>query len=204
MVAVARMSAEERRAELIDAAVVVLSRDGVAGTTTRSIVAEAGMQIGVFHYCFRSKEELMREVMKTVSEHSFDAVREVLAGGGDASELISGVIDAHWAHLCSRPQEHLLVYELTHYALRQPGEQPAAQAQYEHYLQAFEGFLHTVEEVGGVTWRSRTEVLSRLILATLQGLTFQWLVDRDDVMARQMLDDLIGRLHREAGLAEIG
>ena len=202
--AVARMTADERRAELVDAAVVVLSRDGVAGTTTRSIVAEAGMQIGVFHYCFRSKEELMRAVMKKVSEHSFEAVREVLAAGGSATELIRGVIDAHWAHLSARPEEHLLVYELTHYALRHPGEQAAAQAQYEHYFRAFEGFLHTVEEVGGVTWRSRPDKLSRLIVATLQGLTFQWLVERDDETARQMLDDLIARLHREAGLTETG
>ena len=45
----ARMSAADRRDKLVDAAIAVMSREGVANTTTRAIVAEAGMQIGVFH-----------------------------------------------------------------------------------------------------------------------------------------------------------
>ncbi|WP_327320490.1 TetR family transcriptional regulator [Streptomyces sp. NBC_01235] len=48
----ARMALKERREELIAAAIRVVTREGVARTTTRSIVREAGMTLGVFHYCF--------------------------------------------------------------------------------------------------------------------------------------------------------
>jgi AcrR family transcriptional regulator len=198
------MTAEERRGELIVAAIAVMSRNGVAHTTTRSIVAEAGMQIGVFHYCFRSKGELMQEVMRTINEDSFAGVGDVLAKGQDPSELIRNVVDAYWSHVRAKPQQHQLAFELTHYALRQPGEEAAVKAQYAQYRGVIEGFLRTVGGVGGVTWRSPLDVLSRLVLAILEGVAIQWLVDHDDAMARKLLDELVAWLHREAGLTGAG
>ena len=50
---VARIPADERRQQLVEAAIRVMARDSVAQATTRAIVGEAGMPLGVFHYCFR-------------------------------------------------------------------------------------------------------------------------------------------------------
>ena len=128
-----RMTAAERRALLVEAAIVVMSRDGVARTTTRAVVAEAGMQIGVFHYCFRSKDELILEVMHTIGRRSLSAVAEVLARSTDTAELLRLASRAFWTHIEAHPLERLLVFELTHYALRQPGQEEAAAAQYAGY-----------------------------------------------------------------------
>jgi hypothetical protein len=59
--AMARMSAAERRALLVEAAIVVMSREGVAHTTTRAAVAGAGMQSGVVHYCSRLTQHALRQ-----------------------------------------------------------------------------------------------------------------------------------------------
>jgi hypothetical protein len=45
----ARMAMKDRREELIVAAIRVMTRDGVVRTTTRAVVSEAGMTLGVFH-----------------------------------------------------------------------------------------------------------------------------------------------------------
>jgi AcrR family transcriptional regulator len=194
------MSVAERRSLLIDAAIAVMSREGVGHTTTRAIVAEAGMQIGVFHYCFRSKEELILEVMKRITERSFEAVGEVLQHTQDASRLIEGSIEAYWSHIHRNPLEHLLTYELTHYALRQPGNEDAATEQYATYIGSMELFLAAVAEQAGFAWRTSVEVLARLVLAMIEGVTFQWLVNRDDDRARLLLEQLSEHLHRDAGL----
>ena len=55
-----RIPAAERRAALIDAALRVVSRNGLAQATTRAIVAEAGMSLASFHYAFESRDELDR------------------------------------------------------------------------------------------------------------------------------------------------
>lgn len=196
----ARMSVAERREQLIDAAIVVMSRDGVANTTTRAIVAEAGMQVGVFHYCFRSKEELVLEVMRRINERSFQAVGEVLNHSTDAAELIRMACDAYWRHIEANPLEHLITYELTQYALRQDGQSGAAEAQYENYTTGMAAFLTAVAEVGRITWRSPIEVLSRIVLAIVEGVTLQWIVTRDAEMTRRTLDQLAVHLLHDAGL----
>lgn len=195
----ARMSAAERRALLVEAAIAVMSREGVAHTTTRAVVAEAGMQIGVFHYCFRSKEELILEVMRTIGRRSFDAVAEVLTHSTDTGELLRLATRAFWTHIEAHPLEHLLTFELTHFALRQPGHEDAATAQYAGYYTGTELFLTAVADVSGCTWATPVDQLARFTLATVEGITIQWLVSRDDAMAVRLLDQLADHLSAEAG-----
>ena len=51
----ARVSADERRRQLVAAAFRVIGRDGFAGVTTRRVCAEAGAPLAAFHYCFASE-----------------------------------------------------------------------------------------------------------------------------------------------------
>ena len=56
-----RLAVAERRAALVEAALRVMVRGGLAAGTTRAIVAEAGMSLASFHYAFSSRDELLRE-----------------------------------------------------------------------------------------------------------------------------------------------
>jgi len=62
----ARVQAKVRREQLIDAAVRVAARDGVAAATTRAIATEAGASLASVHYCFESKQELLQEVLISI------------------------------------------------------------------------------------------------------------------------------------------
>jgi AcrR family transcriptional regulator len=194
------MSAAERRDRLIDAAIAVMARDGVPNTTTRAIVAEAGMQIGVFHYCFRSKDELIGEVARTINERSIDAVGEVLARTDDPAELIQGCVEAYWRRVESDPLEFQLIFELTHFALRQEGWRDGARAKREENVEAVSALLTAIAEKGSFTWRSPMEVLARYVLATLEGITFQWVVHRDAACAELLFATLVDWLYADAGL----
>lgn len=196
-----RMSAAERRDRLVDAAIAVMSRDGVPSATTRAIVAEAGMQIGVFHYCFRSKDELIAEVARTINERSFGAVDEVLARTDDPAELIRGCVDAYWQHVERDPLESLLIFELTHHSLRHPGWEFAARANRADNIGSVNALLTVVAQQGSFQWRSPVDVLARFVLATIEGITFQWLVHRDAVCTQELFGQLVGHLYDEAGLA---
>jgi AcrR family transcriptional regulator len=196
----ARMSVTERRGLLVDAAIKVMAREGVPNTTTRMIVAEAGMQIGVFHYCFRSKEELVLEVMKTITDRNFEAVGRAIDETSQPAELIALALDAYWAHIQRNPMEHLVTYELTHHALRRAGGE--AQAQYRSYIDGMEAILNVAAASGGFGWRTPVPTLARYILAVIEGITFQWLVDRDDAAASAVLRELRQQLHQMADLPQ--
>jgi AcrR family transcriptional regulator len=201
---VPRMSVDQRRSLLIDAAIEVMSREGVANVGTRAIVAEADMTIGVFHYCFRSKDELVVEVLRTINQRSFAAVGEILSRGDDAADLLQAGIQAYWDHIKAHPTERMLIFELTQYSLRNPEWRGAANEQYETYFQGMQAFLEAVAAKSGITWRSDVSVLSRWVLANLQGITIQWLVSRDAEIACGMLGHVGAHLVNQAGLEPTG
>jgi AcrR family transcriptional regulator len=192
----ARMSADDRRDLLVQAAIRVMGRDGVANATTRAIVAEADMPLGVFHYCFRSKEELLEQVMITITETSFQAVLPVLQGNESFGEILQGGLRAYWAHVLEDPHPHQLTYELTQYALRSTPS--AAEKQYDAYLQSTRRFLSVVAQLTEHEWLVPLDTAARYLLAIIEGVTFQWLVDHDGDAALGVLETFGENL---AGLA---
>lgn len=180
----ARMPLAERRQQLVDAAIAVMARDGVNKATTRSIVAEAGTSLSVFHYCFDSKEALLEAVIKTIvgktatlAEASFDA-------GATLDETVRNAFHAYWDHVTANPAEHLLTYEVTQYCLREPDYAHVAHLQYEHYADAYVALFESV----GLRATIPIETLARYLAVMVDGLTLDWLVRRDDEQALAVLD----------------
>jgi len=72
----ARVAAHDRRQQLIEAAIRVAERDGIAATTTRRIATEAGASLATVHYCFRSKQELFEQVLTAIITELSEAAQE--------------------------------------------------------------------------------------------------------------------------------
>jgi AcrR family transcriptional regulator len=178
-----RRSAEERREELIEAAIKVMIRDGVARTTTRAIVGEAGLPLGAFHYCFRSKEELLQSVIERIMVRALGPAVASAVAGAPVDEVVRTTLRAYWERIRQSPDEHLLTYELTQYALRQPELAELARRQYRHYLDVSQSSLETMADLAGIDWTVPLPVLARFALGVLDGLTLTWLLDRDDALA---------------------
>lgn len=181
-----KMPLAERRQQPVDAAIAVMTREGVHKATTRAIMAEAGTSLSVFHYCFNSKQELLDAVIKTLVGTTVNLAEESFQPGASRAEMIRSGLDAYWSHVASHPQEHLLTYELTQYCLRKPGYAHLAREQYDHYAHALAAVL---EATGGPSGEP-LEVVGRYCAALLDGLTLDWLVRRDDESARRVLDRL--------------
>jgi TetR/AcrR family transcriptional regulator, repressor for neighboring sulfatase len=60
-------TAEETRNDLIEALLRLLARGSVAGVSVRQIAAEAGVNHGLVHRYFGSKEELVRQAVGRIS-----------------------------------------------------------------------------------------------------------------------------------------
>ncbi|GAA3081168.1 TetR/AcrR family transcriptional regulator [Streptomyces roseofulvus] len=184
-----RLPAAERREQLAEAAIRVMIRDGVAKTTTRAVVAEAGVPLGAFHYCFRSKEELFQTVIERIMERNLPPAGLAHPAGATPYERIRAILHAYWELVRTRPDEHLVTYEVTQYALRRPGLADLARRQYRHYLDVNRAHLESMARTAGLAWTVDLAVLARHGLGVLDGLTLTWLVDRDDEQALAALDE---------------
>ncbi|MFC4502688.1 MULTISPECIES: TetR/AcrR family transcriptional regulator [Streptomyces] len=184
----ARMPSAERRRQLTEAAIRAMARDGVPRTTTRSIAAEAGVSLSVFHYCFDSKEALVESVITTLTDHSVSVVKEAIRPRATLEETVRAGFQAYWDHVRAHPDEHMLTYELTQYALRQPGFEHLARRQYELYGEAYAQLVEELCANMGITLAVPVGVLARYLAAMTDGLTLSYLVLGDEAAWTAILD----------------
>jgi AcrR family transcriptional regulator len=165
----------------------VMVREGVTKTTTRAIVKEADMPLGVFHYCFGSREELLQEVITRITDSGVVRARSVFEAEGDLGGRVMKSLLTFWEGVEASPGEHQVGYELTHYALRQAGFEDLARQQYAHYLEVHCQLLQEAAEDAGIQWSVPIPVLARYLSSVLDGVTLCWLVDRDSEQTRDVL-----------------
>ncbi|MDQ3053412.1 MAG: TetR family transcriptional regulator [Actinomycetota bacterium] len=198
----ARVAAHDRRQQLIEAAIRVAERDGIAATTTRRIATEAGASLATVHYCFRSKQELFEQVLTAIITELSEAAQADIRPGRDAATLLREGMRALWVVVEKEPGKQQLTYELTHYALRQPGMESFAQWQYETSYAACTAHLEGVADAAGIVWSIPMPVLTRMLMTVIDGVVLGWLVDRDSDSALAALDalaDLLATLAVEVG-----
>lgn len=186
----ARLPSAERRRQLTEAAIRAMTRDGVPRTTTRSIAAEAGVSLSVFHYCFESKQELIESVITTITGHYVMLVREAIRPRGTLRETVRAGFQAYWDHVSAHPGEHMLTYELTQYALREPGFEHLARRQYEMYQATYADLIEQLRLSMGFELTVPVPVLARYLAAMTDGLTLNFLVLGDDAAWTNILDTI--------------
>lgn len=192
-----RVGSAERRAALVRAALRVIDRDGVHAATTRMIVAEAGMSLASFHYAFRSRDEMMRELVAFVVQDEQRVSLEALDPDADIRSAVRAGMQAYFDLLRAHPSREQALQELVQYSLRTPGLEHLPRAQYASYFHTARVLLERGAENAGVQWSLPIEQLARILIAITDGLTVAWLADRDDEAADRLIDfavDTIGAL----------
>lgn len=180
-----RMSPDDRRDALIQAAVRVIARGGVAAATTRAIVAEARMPLGAFHYVFASREELLAAVVRTVTDSERMAAELALPEGASLEQTVEAALTSYLELLIADPDRELALTELSLYGLR---HDPAlARRQHEVYFLEMEAVLLQVAERCGIRWTEPLPELARRVIVITEGITGTWLADRDTDAARSLI-----------------
>ncbi|MGW0050053.1 TetR/AcrR family transcriptional regulator [Nocardia cyriacigeorgica] len=196
-----RLSVEERRAHLIEAAIGLAEKKGVAGVTTRDVAQAAGVSLGVVHYCFENKDALMTELVKALSMELRDSVdanetvwQEAGTGKAALQTLVRNGLELMWLNIEATPERQLLTYETTTYALREGEQTPAklaiAREQYAFNDSTVADILDHARDATSTEWSVPVQTLSRFTLSVIDGIVLRWLVDNDSESVRTQLDVL--------------
>ncbi|MFF0533562.1 TetR/AcrR family transcriptional regulator [Nocardia amikacinitolerans] len=193
------MSVEERRAHLIEAAIGLAEKKGVAGVTTRDVAQAAGVSLGVVHYCFENKDALMTELVKALSMELRDSVdanetvwQDVESGKEALQKLVRAGLELMWLNIEATPERQLLTYETTTYALREGEQTPKklaiAREQYAFNDSTVADILDHARDATATEWSVPVQTLSRFTLNVIDGVVLRWLVDNDSEAVRAQLD----------------
>lgn len=97
---------------LLVSAVLCFSRKGFHATTTRDITAAVGLSPGALYVHFRSKEEILFEIIRTGHERSLETMR-AQPDEGDPADYVRRLVAAHVAwHARHHTVARVCQYEL--------------------------------------------------------------------------------------------
>lgn len=176
-----------RSRQIIAAARVVITRDGVAATTVRAVALEAAIPLGTLQYVFPTKQQLLRAVIEDLVEELASKLQSSVPRGADPEYAVGHGIRTFWNDLVVGDAEgsQLAQYELTTYALRTAGLEELARWQYERYTDVVAGWL----QQAATPVDSRR--LARLILAGVDGLVLQYVVNPDPDRGQEDIEAMI-------------
>jgi AcrR family transcriptional regulator len=80
-------SDSKTRAQLLDAAELVLLEEGYAAVTSRRVAARAGLKPQLVHYYFRTMDDLFLEVFRRRAEENVARVERVVATDGSLQAI---------------------------------------------------------------------------------------------------------------------
>ncbi|MEW1957585.1 helix-turn-helix domain-containing protein [Kineococcus sp. NPDC059986] len=205
----ARRNPGAKRDELIAAAARVMSREGVAATTTRRIAEEAAVPLGTVHYWFATKDELVREVAAAhlaqvqAAGHDVEVAPVGTDGqGGAAEEALARLRAALAAEESLDTGRRLSLYELTTWALRTEGQAGTARDQYRAMREAARSLCEPWVRAHGPQALAdaglddgRLDALSALVVAFFDGLALSELADPEGTPGDAVLElfsDMVG------------
>ncbi|KNB53149.1 TetR/AcrR family transcriptional regulator [Streptomyces caatingaensis] len=184
--AAARRYDPERRRRIIDAAIRVVGRSGIAGLTHRTVAAEADVPLGSTTYHFKTLDDLLVAALRQAGQGFVTVVRE--HGGAAAGPAAAG-------------QEDDLAAELARLTGRWLADRAGAELEYELYLAALR--RPALRAVAAEWWEELAELLARrtdprtgrALVALLDGVCLHVLLTGGEY-DEEYVRDALGRLVR--------
>jgi AcrR family transcriptional regulator len=163
--------AGDRRAQIIDATMRLIARDGVAALSTRKIAHEAAISLATLHYLFGGKDDLLLAVLDAATSRMIGALVMVDVHPGRG---LRAAVAESFAALCAlldrAPALPLVRCEVLLYAgRRRAGPARAFQQRYLDALQVCYRVACAPGEVGLLA----SEDLAAVVSSSIDGLAVQ-------------------------------
>jgi TetR/AcrR family transcriptional regulator, regulator of biofilm formation and stress response len=118
-----RARGQRRRAEIIDATLSVVRRDGASGVTHRTVAKEAGITTSLTLYYFATLDELLVAALTSVTDSYTQRIRQLIDGDDEPLDGLAQLI----AESAGTGRERALAErELSTLAARRPALRPVA------------------------------------------------------------------------------
>ena len=172
--AVDKKSGAYKRQRIIDAAILVFSRQGFYNATVADVAAEADVADGTIYLYFKSKDDLLISIF----EHSMDvfiqAAHDELTTASNAREKLKKFIALH-LKLVQKNQDLAQVIQIE---LRQSSKfmKEYANEKFFEYLGIVEAILREGAEAGLFKRQADPVILKRAIFGAVDEMALEWVL----------------------------
>ncbi len=167
---------EERKAQIVEAAVAVFSRLGFERARMEDVARESGLSKGTLYLYYESKDELIGALLESVFDWGMRDLKNALASEGSASErlrkfggLMSGEIEKFYVLLP-------VWFEFYAVAARDEGVRRFMKSYFEEYREILAEIVHDGIQRGEFRQVDVEEVTVTLV-SLFEGVTLLWAFD---------------------------
>lgn len=160
---------------ILEAARMVLARQGYAGATIAKVAAEAGVSRGLLHYHFKNKEEIFARVLRANMEGSSDLVFSYLDRSDSAESFANEIVAALQSRLRDDPEYFNLFIEGLAAVPASRVIREEMNDLYHEFRNALIRGLQVMTEKGAIHPKISIQGLATLILSVLDGFSVQLL-----------------------------
>ncbi|MDR3709140.1 MAG: TetR/AcrR family transcriptional regulator [Capsulimonadaceae bacterium] len=189
---------ENQKENLLRAACELVAENGIAPLRTRDIAKRAGLSHGTLHYCFATKEELLKALYQYIRSEFRHATEHLEHEDPQLRESLEGQARLR-LHLLHSPDTLFLAWRaFTREAWTEPLVGQIVKAHYAEQRKRFEAILARGRAGGALpaTPSIPDSVTAAMILSFYEGLTVQWTLDPESVDP----DAYVQGLHKLLGL----
>jgi AcrR family transcriptional regulator len=186
----ARKSAEVRRQDVVDAAMEIIRHEGVQRLTTRALSKAVGIAQPTLFLHFGSKTQVLLMLVDAIQGRLQEGIKKLDLERLPPLERLRAVIRFHLQFIQSQPGiPRLLFAEELH-----TGD-AAFRARMNQLVQFFLGFLTQLlaaaREAGEIRADIEPEPYACLLLASIQGLAFRWILSGHRFVLADQADTVI-------------
>ncbi|SKY40226.1 TetR family transcriptional regulator [Mycobacteroides abscessus subsp. abscessus] len=176
-----RARGARRRAEIIDATLAVVTRDGAAGVTHRTVAKQAGITTSLSTYYFATLDDLLVAALTSVADAYTAKIRAIIDSPGDK---LTGLAELIAETAGSGRERALAERELSTLAARRPALRPVARR-----------WRENIAELASALTDDPTAIAA--VVAASDGLCTAILLDNSPAEPGYIQDVLQGAIHRE-------
>jgi len=178
-----RLSGPERREQIIQAAIIIMSEQGLPGTTTKRIAEKVGISEPALYKYFPGKKEIVLESLEEVSRKPLQILSVVGEDEDRVPERIMKLSAAFYEFVMDHPEESMLLFEAVT-GSRDPDIRAALSGKFLDYTRIISAMFEAGKGQGSVREDLDTTVAAWQILALGITLLFAALMGLGDVLTR--------------------
>jgi TetR/AcrR family transcriptional repressor of bet genes len=167
---------EARRLQLIKATMKCIARSGLSSTTMAEITQEAGLSLGIVNLHFQSKENLLQETLRHVSDEYIEGWEKVGHNGNlSNAEKLQGCIDFDFGTMVCNRNKLAVWYAFWGESKARPTYQKICSAHDEQADKTLRGICQGLIDEGGYRDRDADQIV-HTYTAMVTGLSLDMLI----------------------------
>jgi len=189
---------EAKKAEILQAAMQVFSRKGVAKTRMADIAVAAGIGKGTIYEYFRSKEEIFAAAFQQVNQRAANLIGQSLQTTDDPVEQLRLLIDVSRQTFIEESADFAgIMMDFWAEGIRNKDEKILGTINLEQIYTEYRSLISGILNDGiqkGVFRPVDTASLAAIIIAALDGVMLQWIMTPELIDMKKITDVLIDGL----------